>query len=152
MLLQSTQHRALLDALDSCMPFAFSDKETFVRFGQGVKASILSFNFDYASSNVSAFRHMVFMIGKLPLAASHVMLYGERCLTHALHIVKCDGLVSEGISGVLYSLSKIIAHGRSMNGLIAAKGPRSFSSGCPQLYPSTDAGQFIQGVKGGPRA
>jgi hypothetical protein len=120
MLLQSTQHRALLDALDSCMPFAFSDKETFVRFGQGVKASILSFNFDYASSNVSAYRHMVFVIGKLPLAASHVMLHGERCLTHGLHIVKCDGLVSEGISGVLYSLSKIIAHGRSMNGVIAA--------------------------------
>lgn len=90
-----------------------------MRFGQGVKASILSFCFDGASSNICAYRHMVYVVGKLPQAASHVLLHGERCLTHALHIVKIDGLVSEGISCVLYRLSKIIANGRSMNGFIA---------------------------------
>ena len=63
---------------------------------------------------------MVHVVSNLPLASQYIMLHGERCLTHALHIVKCDGLVSQGISGVLYSLSKTIKHSRSMDGVIAA--------------------------------
>ena len=66
MLLRSTQHRAVLDALDSCMPFAFKDRDSVCRFGHGVKAAVLSFCFDYASSNISAYRHMVHVVSNLP--------------------------------------------------------------------------------------
>ena len=39
-------------------------------------------------------------------------------MTHAIHIVKSDGWVSEGVSGTLLSLCKVLAHSRSKQGLV----------------------------------
>ncbi len=96
MLLCNVKHRTVLEALDRCMPFAFKDKETLLRFGKGARAALLSFCFDYVSSNVLAYRHMVAAACSLASSQINLLIHGERCLTHAIHIVKADGQIFAG--------------------------------------------------------
>ena len=119
-LLNDVKQASIMSALDSSLPFQFRDQGSLLRFGQGVCLCILSFCFDMASANVAVYANMVKTISALPDAGRHIMMHGERCLTHALHIIKVDALTQDGISGMLYSFSKIITHSRSLNGLVLA--------------------------------
>lgn len=119
-ILAGTQHSQVLNALDNALPFSFGIPESLLSFGQNVQGAIISMCFDAASSNLASYRHMVHVTESLAPSQSNIILHGERCLTHAIHAVKADGLASEGISGALYSLSKIMAHRRAKDGLLAA--------------------------------
>ena len=119
-ILAGTQHSQVLNALDNALPFSFGHPESLLSFGQNVQGAIISMCFDVASSNLASYRHMVHVTESLAPSQSNIILHGERCLTHAIHAVKADGLASEGISGALYSLSKIMAHRRAKDGLLAA--------------------------------
>ena len=112
-----TKHLTVLAALEQALPFCFSDPDTLLEFGRGVDIALLCFTFDMAASNVAVYSRMQKMMSILPEQGGGIMLHGERCLTHALHIVKSDIMAQDGISGMLYSFSKIVASSRSLKGL-----------------------------------
>ena len=120
MILSSARHEQVLNALDNALPFSFGDPESLLSFGQNAQSAIISLCFDAASSNMASYRHMVHVIESLASSQSNIILHGERCLTHAIHAVKSDGLLSEGISGALYSLSRIMTYRRAKVGLLVA--------------------------------
>lgn len=70
--------------------------------------------FDFASSNVSTLKCLV--------AASAdsdrpVLLHGERCATHCVHLVKAHCIATSQLAGVLYSISKLMKTNRVADGL-----------------------------------
>lgn len=115
----STKHGVIMEALDMAMPVQLSDVDSLQHFAKNVGVALVVLTFDGASSNLKSVSRMLGVVESLPPSGDHVLLHGERCLTHMLHIVKSSVLASGGIAAHLFSISKIVRHSRSLDGLSA---------------------------------
>lgn len=75
---------------------------------------VATFCFDFAPSNLAAFRHMGHQLEE---GHSAFLIHGERCATHCVHLVKSGCLSASQLSGMLYSISKLVTGNRVVNGL-----------------------------------
>ena len=116
--LAETKHKFLLHGLSTAFPFNMMDVESMRTFSQGAFATIICLGFDFATSNVAAYGHLVSHCESFNIPG--LMLHGERCLTHQLHIVKSACLSLVSLTPMLYSLSRIVSRDASCSGLESA--------------------------------
>jgi len=103
--------------LDRALPVKLNDKDSYLNFGKGVSVAMICLCCDGASSNLAALSRMLYTVESLPPEGDCVLLLGQRCLTHMMHIAKCSVLSVNGIATHLFSISKVVRHSRSLEGL-----------------------------------
>lgn len=115
MFMLGTTRGHLVEGLRRILPIDLSEKESLCEWAGQVSGKIVvTLRFDYASSNVSLYKTYAAVVESMERP---VHLHGERCLTHCIHLVKASCIASAELAGMLYSLSKLFAHNRTVNGL-----------------------------------
>ena len=77
---------------------------------------VLSFAFDSAAANISVYKYMA---GLMESAPSNVMIHGEPCCSHQVHIIKTGCFEVAGLAATLYSTSKLLRLSSSLAGVRA---------------------------------
>ena len=120
MWLAETKHQFLLLGLLQVLPYKWSDFASMAELCSGSLITIICMCFDFASSNVTGFGRILGSLEAAPASCASMLLHGERCLVHQLHIVKSSCLsLSKGAS-MLYSVSRILTSNHSASGLADA--------------------------------
>lgn len=116
--LTSTAHKYLIEGLARVLPVDLTDIAKVNRWTSGEKSRcvVVTLCFDFASSNVATFRSIT---AGLENADSPLLLHGERCATHCIHLVKARCIAASDFAGVLYSVSKLMVSNRVVDGLSA---------------------------------
>ena len=118
--MDSTKAVHLWSGLNKVLPIDFDSTDSIAAFCKGVDIALVTACTDFASSNISCLTCMQDVIAGLPppdpghgIPAMHT----ERCLTHALHIVKASALSTVSVASNLFAISKVVAHSRSLDHL-----------------------------------
>lgn len=81
----------------------------------GFDVVLLAFGFDSASANLKAFKHLTEVIERSGL--DRVVIHGERCAMHQVHIAKAGCVDVAGMAAMLYSSSKLLRSSSCLNGV-----------------------------------
>ena len=76
------------------------------------------FGYDSAASNLRAVAFLASLVDKRP--PDNLIMLPEPCLSHQVHIIKAGSFDLTGLSGVLYSSTKLLRLSSSLNGLRTA--------------------------------
>jgi len=98
MVMLSTKHEHVLSGLAGALPVNFLDRDSIKAFAQHVAVAMACMCYDSASSNIASVARMIAFLEKLPVWASNVVVHPERCLTHAVHIVKAYTLADNRLA------------------------------------------------------
>lgn len=117
MFLSSTGAQHILEGLARAGPVDMTDPEVLKEWVRRQKDIILgTYCFDFASSNVACFRTLAASVEAL--GASPVLVHGERCATHCVHLVKAHCIATSSLAGMLYSVSKLVGASRTVDGMV----------------------------------
>ena len=119
--LSSTKWSAILDALERVMPFKMSSVQSILEFARGAFLTMLLLAFDFAASNVASYCRILGYFEKLFETSNvAIVVHGERCLVHQVHIVKSAALLLKNVASVLFSLSGILTSDRALSSMCAS--------------------------------
>lgn len=111
----STSKDFILEALAKVAPLDIRSAESVAQWAQheGTKA-IVCLTFGYAASNVASFLHLASLLEE---SSQPLLLHGERCATHCVHLVKAHCVAASRLARMLYSASRLVAGNRTVDGL-----------------------------------
>ena len=116
--LESTAQPYVLEALARALPVDMLSRASVETFADSADVSVVCLSFDSAASNVAAYSCMAAHLERGPCTS--LLLHGERCMTHQLHILRSGSTTLSGFAGALYSLSRILGNSQAISGLHAA--------------------------------
>ena len=112
--LSTTKHGDILEGLRRTLPVDLTSKDSVLSFGKNATICIFTMTYDSASSNLAALR--CFNATVSSAGSDYYLLHGERCAAHMFHAVKAKTITRCGFDGAIFSMSKIVKHGKSMQG------------------------------------
>lgn len=113
--LSNTSHPFLLEGLGRALPANLMAPNSLDVCLSNGTVFVVSLTFDFASSNVASFAQLVRSAESQ--AGKPLMLHGERCATHCIHLVKARCVAASQLAGMLYSVSKVMKLNRTIDGL-----------------------------------
>lgn len=139
-----TSHKFLIEALGRSLPVDLSAEGALGPWVQKqTDHCVITLCFDFASSNVAAFKYYV-AVAEATTTNKPIMIHGERCATHCVHLVKAHCIAMSQVAGVLYSVNKLLVSNKVVDGLaknLARRSPPPWSTGIPPPRPSTSCWQ-----------
>lgn len=152
LVLERTDAAHLIEGLLRVVPCNLSDKAARKNWCTNALAVIGTFCFDSASSNLLTMR---LLIGFLEGSSLPVLIHGERCSVHQMHIVKASCLVLTKLASMLYCVSKVLKLSRTLSGLrdmifqvVSRRLVVRYGQQAPDVADLRDAALAIFGVDG----